>query len=263
MNTLTASNDFTRHSQSVSFVRMLALETRMETLRLLRNPSFAIPTMAFPVMFYLLFGVFLLGTRMRGTNMAAHLFGAFLAFGVVAPGLFGLGVGLAMDRERGLLQLKRALPIPAGLYLTAKLLVAALLSSTISLALMLCAATLGKVSLDVTQWLNLFAVSLLGCLPFCGLGCLIGSMVKGQAAPAIINLLYLPMNFLSGVLLPLAALPEVLRQWAPIWPTYHLTKLTANIIDRQNEGAPPHVVMLLSTTVLCFAFAQRRLRTRL
>lgn len=260
MNTLATTNDGTHQIPTVSFGKVLRLETHMETLRLLRNLSFSIPTMVFPILFYLLFGVFLLGTRFRGPDVAAHLFGSFLAFGVVAPGLFGLGVGLAMDRERGLLQLKRALPIPAGVYLAAKLLVALLLASAISLILMLCAATLGKVRLDAVQWLYLFVAAQLGCLPFCGMGCAIGSMVKGQAAPAIINLIYLPMSFLSGLLLPLAALPHALSQCAPIWPAYHLAKLTAGIIDHQNDGASLHVVMLLSTTILCFAFAQRRLR---
>ena len=37
----------------------------------------------------------------------------YTVFGVMGPGLFGFGVGLAMDRERGLLTLKRVQPVPA------------------------------------------------------------------------------------------------------------------------------------------------------
>ena len=44
----------------------------------------------------------------------------YSVFGVMGPGLFGFGVGLAMDRERGLLTLKRVQPVPASALLLAQ-----------------------------------------------------------------------------------------------------------------------------------------------
>ncbi len=41
----------------VSLSRIYALEAKHEFLRLLRAPSFALPTLIFPPMFYLLFAV--------------------------------------------------------------------------------------------------------------------------------------------------------------------------------------------------------------
>ena len=43
----------------VSGARVFLLEAHSEFLRLLRAPSFCVPTIAFPLMFYLLFGIFL------------------------------------------------------------------------------------------------------------------------------------------------------------------------------------------------------------
>ncbi|MCP2775245.1 hypothetical protein, partial [Salmonella enterica] len=83
-----------------------------EFLRLLRSPSFALPTLLFPPLFYLLFAVVL--NRRGGPEMAASLMASYGVFGVMAPGLFGFGVGIALDRERGFLALKRALPTPPG-----------------------------------------------------------------------------------------------------------------------------------------------------
>ena len=79
---------------------LLLREIRYELLRWLRTPSFALPTLLFPAMFYLLFGVVL----NRGNPAAAvYLMARYGVFGVMAPALFGFGVGLVLDRERGLL----------------------------------------------------------------------------------------------------------------------------------------------------------------
>ena len=40
------------------------------------------------------------------------------------------------------------------------------------------------------QWLALFAVNVLGVLPFAAIGLLIATLCSGQASPAIINLIY-------------------------------------------------------------------------
>ena len=80
------------------------LEAKYEFLRVLRTPAFAVPTLLFPPMFYLLFGLVL----NHGSGNAAHyLFATYSVFGVMAPGLFGFGIGVAIERERGWLALKR------------------------------------------------------------------------------------------------------------------------------------------------------------
>src|SRR5688572_31957723 len=92
-------------------------EARYEFLRLLRTPAFSVPTLVFAPMFYLLFGVLL---NRGNAGAASYLMATYSVFGVMGPGLFGFGVGLAMDRERGLLTLKRVQPVPAAAPLLAK-----------------------------------------------------------------------------------------------------------------------------------------------
>src|SRR5207342_1927188 len=104
------------------------LEARCEFLRLLRAPSFAVPTLVFPPMFYLLFGVLLARPASNG-GFATQLLATYSVFGVMAPGLFGFGVALALDRERGFLALKRALPTPPGALLLAKMAMAMLFAA--------------------------------------------------------------------------------------------------------------------------------------
>jgi ABC-2 type transport system permease protein len=242
-----------------ALLRCYALEARNEFLRLLRTPSFALPTLLFPPLFYLLFGV-LLGASRGSTQMATYLLATYGVFGVMAPGLFGFGASVAIDRERGLLRLKRAMPLPPGAYLIAKMAMALIFAAEISIIVGVLAGTLGGVHLDPAQWLALFVIDVLGVLPFAAIGLLIGSVVSGSGAPAVANLVYLPMSFLSGLWLPLSVLPAIIGKLAPLWPAYHLGQIALAVVG-QGDGHPAlgHVAALAAVTMVCFVLARRRL----
>jgi ABC-2 type transport system permease protein len=247
---------------NVALPRVYALEAKHEFLRLLRAPSFAVPTLLFPAMFYFLFAV--LFTSGRGDFHAnVYLLATCGVFGVMAPGLFGFGVSVALDRERGWLTLKRAQPMPPGAYLASKLAMAMLFSIVIFTLLAALGTTLGGVRLPPESWAMLLVVEVLGVLPFCAIGLFVGTLVNAQAAPAVINLVYLPMSFLSGLWMPLAVLPAAVRGIAPLWPAYHLGQLALGAVGQPNDGAPfAHVAALAGVTIVFLFFARRRLTLR-
>jgi ABC-2 type transport system permease protein len=234
-----------------------ALEAKYEFLRVLRTPAFAIPSLMFPPLFYLLFAVLL----NRGNDGAAHyLFATYSVFGVMAPGLFGFGVGVAIERERGWLALKRVAPMPPGAYLAAKMIMAMLFALIIYAMLAAMAYTLGGVRLQPTQWLLIGIITVLGVLPFCALGLLVGSRVNASAAPAFVNFIYLPMAFLSGLWMPITMLPAFIQTIAWVWPPYHLAQLALAASGRDySGGALEHLAYLLAFTAICFAIARRSL----
>ena len=89
-----------------SLPRIYALEAFYEFLRVLRMPAFAVPTLAFPLVFYVMFALVLPG-QWGGFQKATYLFATYGVFGVIGPAMFGFGVGLAMERQQGWLELKR------------------------------------------------------------------------------------------------------------------------------------------------------------
>ena len=245
------------HAPSRSPWRSYLLEAKCEFMRMLREPAFGVPVIAFPAMFYLLFGVLL---NKGSAGAAQYLLATYGAFGVIGAAMFGFGVTIATDREHGYLRLKRTLAVPAGALLLAKMAMAALFAVIISLLLDVLASTLGGVVLAPRQWALLLAVNVLGVLPFAAIGLFFGSLVGGNAAPALLNVLYLPMAFLSGLWLPLAMLPAFLAKIAPVWPAYHLGQLALKVVGF-DMGQPVwvHVLVLAGITVLFFVLAQRRL----
>lgn len=244
--------------------RLLAVyleEARSECLRYLRMPGFMLPTIFFPAVFYLMFGV-LMADKMGGGefDMARFLLGSYSTFGVMAPGLFGFGVSLAMDRENGLLTLKRALPMPPLAYLIAKMLMAMLVAAIVVVILLLLAVTVGGVELSSGQALTLFGTDVLGVLPFCAIGLWIGCIVNAQGAPAVVNLIYLPLAFLSGLWIPLQVLPKMVGTIAPLWPSYHLNQLAQDAVGMRSADTWLHVLVLLAYTVVFLGLGARRLR---
>lgn len=231
-------------------------EIRYELLRVLRTPAFAVPSLAFPLLFYLLFGVL-----MHRGDGSLYLLATYGVFGAMAPGLFGFGVMLALDRERGLLTLKQVLPAPPAAWLLARMLMAMAFALVIALSLIAAAVLLGGVALAPGQALSLVAVDVFAALPFCAIGLWIGSLASGSAAPAIVNLVYLPLASLSGLWLPLSLLPKVFSTLAPLWPSWHLGQLALRAAGQPSQGSPLlHAAAALAVAAVCCALALRRLR---
>ncbi len=73
----------------------------------------------------LFFGVVLAGAKIAGNTgrLAVACSSGFTMFSIIGPGMFGIGIGFAMERQSGFVTLKRALPMPPAANLVGKLLV--------------------------------------------------------------------------------------------------------------------------------------------
>lgn len=233
-------------------------EARSECLRYMRSPGFMLPIMLFPGMFYLLFGVVM--GKAEGAGAARYLLASYGVFGVMSPGLFGFGVSLAIERDGGLLTLKRALPMPPGAYLLGKMLMAMAAAAMVMLLLLAMAVGLAHVSLSSVQAGGLLLAGMLGVLPFCALGMYVGTLFKGQSAPAMLQMIYLPMSFLSGLWFPLSVMPKTLQHIAPVWPSYHLDQIALAAIGMGQGAVWPHMLVLAGFAAVFLLLAARRLR---
>jgi len=233
-------------------------EARSECLRYMRAPGFMLPIMLFPAMFYLLFVVLM--ARSNGPDAARYMLASYGVFGVMSPGLFGFGVSLALERDGGLLTFKRALPMPPGAYLLGKMVMAMAAAAGVILLLLAMAFSLGHVTLGPARAGALLLVGVLGVLPFCALGMFVGTLIKGQGAPGMLQLIYLPMSFMSGLWFPLPMLPKFLQQIAPVWPSYHLDMLALAAVGMNKEPLLGHVLVLIGFAGGFLLLAARRLR---
>ena len=223
----------------------LQQETWCDIKSVFRSLGFVIPSLAFPCAFYLFFGV-----AMGDEKASSYLLINYIILGVMGPALFNFGVNVATEREQGLLALKQLSPMPASQYLMGKTFTALLFSTLIFILLSGIAVLLANVSLSPMQWVQIYALSLLGTLPFCMLGLVLGLSFSAKAAPALVNLIYLPLAMLSGLWLPITMFPEVLQWFAWLLPCYHLSQLGLSIISmHQGFNLGLHLLGLILFTI--------------
>lgn len=242
-------------------LRAYLTEAKFEMVGALRTVGFAIPFIAVPLAIYLLFGVVIIGNSKDGpfgAGLADYLFSGFSSMAVMMPGIFS-GVILAQEREGNLLRLKRALPQPPGATILAKVLMAMGISAIAVTLVSLAALMAGKITISFGQVAIIWAVLIIGTVPFSAIGLLIGTLSSGSAAPAYGNLVFLPMMWLSGLFIPL---PAFLEKWVVIWPAFHLNQLALGLAGvKQFTYIPPALAaaVLLGVTVIFGGLAVRRL----
>ena len=141
-------------------------EAKYEFLRLLRTPAFAVPILVLPIVVYLLFGVVMANDAItKNPAVGVYLFCGFSVFAVIAPGLLGVGISLALERDSGLLKLKRVLPAPPGAYILAKMLMAMVFATFTTASMIVMGVLIAKVALSAGQLAALAGVMVLGTLP--------------------------------------------------------------------------------------------------
>ena len=263
MNTLTTTLPPNSAEPLMPLRRLLRAylnESRFQFIQALRAPAFAFPFLLLPVPLYMFFGVVMASASKEiAANPALmnYTFSGWCSMAVMGPAIFGIGIGLALERDANLLKLKRALPLPAGSYILAKVLMS-LAFAAISVGLVTIAAlAVGKLTLSPGGLIAMDCVLILGAIPFCAIGLFIGAYASAGAAPAYANLIYLPGIWLSGMFFPL---PKFMQPWCVIWPAFHLN-MTALAAGGMKVGVPPLITgaVLVSISVLFGSLAIRRL----
>jgi ABC-2 type transport system permease protein len=258
MNALTVADDSLlppRRAAGAYFTEM-----RYEFTRVLRNPALALPIMLVPVALYLLISVVVAGEAInKDPSVGVFIFGGFGVLAVTMPGLFTISASLAMERELGLMRLKRAQPAPAGSWLVAKLACGIAFSTLAYLPMLAVALASGKLSLAAPQAVAMSLALIAGSIPFCALGLMIGTLISGSAAPGYANLIYLPGCYLGGLFFPL---PESMHWQVLIWPQFHVDQLAMYAAGATKfQFVPLQLVVagIVGYTVLFSAVAMWRL----
>jgi ABC-2 type transport system permease protein len=199
-------------------------EAKYEFLKLLRLPIYSLSTILFPVMFYVLFGLLLnRGHEQRGVMVAAYLMATYDTFG----------------------------------YFAAKTIVCMAFSLNIVLILLTLGVLFGGVQVSIATAGKLIATLVLGASAFCAMGMAIGYFAGPNSAPAIVNLLYLPMSFASGLWIPIDMLPRFLQKLAPLLPPYHLGQLALGVVGVPlTHSAIGHWQALAGFTLVCLGIAR-------
>lgn len=234
--------------------RVYWMETKSEFLKLLRMKSYSTSTLLFPLMFYGFFGL-AMGTQQHIGSMTAakYLLATYGAFAIVAATLYAFGIGVAVERGMGWLDVKRASPMPPAVYFVAKAAVATAFGAIVVAMLFTLGAAFGGVRMPAGQWLSLGGALVAGAAPFCALGLAIGNFAGPNSAPAAVNMIYMPMAFIAGLWIPFDFLPPAVQRIAPALPTYHFGQIALSMLGAPTHGTTAEHVGALAGFAFIFA----------
>jgi ABC-2 type transport system permease protein len=242
-------------------VTLFVHQLRADQLVFWRNRESAIFVYLFPVLLFLLLGTVYDGTY-QGQPVVDYLVASLIAYGVANTAFGGLAIMLVVRRESGILKRIRSTPLPAPVYLAAALasvfVVFVLQTVTILVA--------GRLAYDAawpTDWLSVGLALILGAACFAGMGLGAASLIRSaEGAAAVVNVVVLPMTFLSGGFGPTRDFPEVLQAIADVLPlTYFVRIITGIFIDDEAIWTKPGAIaVLLAWGAVGAAIAARRFR---
>jgi ABC-2 type transport system permease protein len=209
--------------------RMFVRQAVAELRRHLRAPDFLAASVALPLFFYAIIGISRASEPVAGGGtVGGYLVVVFGIFGVLSVSLSGVGHAIASERGRGDLRLIRTTPLPAAVYLAAKLVFVIGATSAIFILLGIEGLLTGA-HLDFSTWLATNALLLAGAIALAPLGFLVGFLVRPSAAGAVNLLILMPLSLTAGVFMDVHSLPDAVQQVAQLTPTYHLSMLAQSM----------------------------------
>jgi ABC-2 type transport system permease protein len=199
---------------------------RFEIVRALRNVRFLVMLIAFPVLLYLIYakqhGI------SQGLTVATLLLVSMAVYSGMGSAMFASGPQLARERQNGWMRQLRISPIGTRGWFAAKLLQAILMIIPGLAVLIAVALTYGHVHLAAGRLGLLVAVLVLGAIPFCALGLVIGLMFDSQTAQVAQMITLLVLAFLGGIFISWNNLPHAMQEIGKMLPSYHLAQLGWN-----------------------------------
>ncbi len=238
-------------------------QVRYEQKAYWRNPMAAVFTLMFPVVFLVVVGTSAGATRVPGTTLKydQYIVVAMLTFGLIAACYTNLGMAICIRRESGVLKRMRGTPIAISSYVDG--IIGSVLINVAVLTVVVVGIGMSFYHLHFPYHPLATVVTLLvAIVTFCALGMAVTIIVpNADAAPAVINGIYFPIVFISGVFYPLSS-GSVLSHIAAYFPISHMiTALVSGFEQDPGSGLRPRDLMvMLIWAAAALVFTARRFR---
>jgi ABC-2 type transport system permease protein len=242
-------------------MRLFRHQLEWEQLLFWRSRESAVFVFLFPLLLFTLLTAVYNG-RIYGRPASWALLAGMLGYGAATTAFAGLALILVGRRELGMLKRIRSTPLPPATYLVAVLASTMLVFALQAVSLFV----LGKV-LKSTPWpqnvVSLVLALALGAAVFAALGLALTGFIRSlEGSSAIVNVIVLPMAFLSGSFGPTRHYPQALRAIGAVLPLKPLIDLINGIYlhGQQIWDRPRAVALLIAWGIFGMVVAIRKFR---
>jgi ABC-2 type transport system permease protein len=226
-------------------MRLFRHQLKWEQRLFWRSRESAVFVFLFPILLFALLTAVYNG-RIDGHPASWALLAGMIAYGAANTAFAGLGITLVSRREIGILKRIRATPLPPAMYL-AGVLVSIMIVFAIQVASLFALGRLLKSTPWPTHLLSLVLALALGAAAFAALGLAITGFIRSlEGSSAVLNVIVLPMAFLTGSFGPTRHYPRVLRALGDVLPLKYVLDLIKGIyLDGQQFWDKPLAIAVL------------------
>ena len=242
-------------------MRLFRHQFRTEQRLYWRSRESAVFTFIFPLLLFVLLGSVYSG-HIYGVPASQALLAALLAYGCIMVAFAGLAITLVIRRESALLKRLRATPLPPPTYIAA-LLVSTLVVYAIEVVAMF---LLGRAVFGTPFPSHVGSLALavvLGVASFATLGVGLSGLVRSaEGSSAVVNLIVLPMAFVTGAFGPTQHFPTFLRDIGDVLPLKYLVDIMNAVYLHHHTiwSQPLAIGVLVAWGVAGVAVASLKLR---
>lgn len=203
-----ATGTFTPEPQPNAWPAMLAAQTRLEVLLLLRNGEQLLLTLFIPIT--LLVGMTLLPFGELGTDRVDQIVPAVMMVAVMSTAFTGQAIAVGFDRRYGALKRLGATALPRWGIVTGK-------SIAVLLVVVLQSVLLGAIGIalgwrpSVAGLLAGAVLIAIGTATFAAMGLLLGGTLKAEVVLALANILWFVMLGVATVVFAADDLPDAVN----------------------------------------------------
>src|SRR6185369_2412000 len=206
----------------------------------------------FPLVFFFMFGELMNARASLGS--AQYIVSMVLAIGIMGNGFFGMGMRAVMEREMGILRRLRLAPITPAPVLFASLVSGVLVYLPSAIITIMLAKWIYHMPVPANL-MSLLAFVVIGNIAFRSIGLIIASVADSMAeAQILVQILYIPMLFISGTTFPTTSLPKWMQTVAKFLPATYLKSGLQNMIQNSESllANSTSVIALLATFAVGF-----------
>src|ERR1700720_1720807 len=231
-----------------AFLALLAIDLKLTW----RNRTVLFFNLLFPLLFLFLFAPF---SYVKEPNIIPFLVTMVTVIGVLGNGLFGGGIRAVQEREANILRRYKVTPITPLPLLVASVVTGWILYMPNVILIL----TLAHFLYGMPWPQSMPSILLFTTIAICGfraIGLILASVVNSmQESQLIVQLIYLPMLFLSGATFPLSMFPPwllVVTQFVPA--SYMVTGIQGMLLRQEGLWAnrEPMLALVLTTCLGLF-----------
>ncbi|MBK5233624.1 MAG: ABC transporter permease [Thermoleophilia bacterium] len=206
----------------MSSIRLVLHEFRFTQKVFWRNPASVFFTALLPVIFLLIFATIFGNDKIKTLDnlpTTTYYVPAIVTLAVVSATMVSLAINLTIAREAGLLKRGRGTPLPPWVFIAGRVGNAIVISVLMVVVITIIGRVLYDAPIPWERLPALITTLLVGASSFCCLGIAMTAIIPSrEAAPAITNLITLPLYFLSGIFIPESEIPDGVLSFANHFP---------------------------------------------